>query len=172
MKKMMMVMAFGLIGLGLTSRASAQWVGKLDLQSSVQPLVLREARNGQWLAGLAHPNLWHLDHSGNPIFNIGFFQALNSESGNASFGPLAGVDLLGVSKEVGLDVPSTINAIGVALGVPSVFKPAVLFSQILSIDAFAGYMPTYSSDVKGPWIYGGAATLKIPFTVSELKAGL
>ena len=152
--------------------AFGNWVGKLDLSSSGQAIILREGHDGQWLAGLSHPNLWHLDHNGNPLLHLGLFQAWNADNGNASFGPLAGLDLLGASKEVGVDVPGALGSLGEYLGLPSVFKPAVLFSQMLSIDAFVGYRPFHTPDVSGRLVYGGAATLKVPFGVKELQAGL
>ena len=151
--------------------AGAVVSGKLDLSPTVQALVLRDANDGQWLAGTAH-YLWLLKHNENTILHLGIFNAFNAESGNGSFGPLFGLDLMGASKDIGLDIPATISLIGDWSGIPSVFKPAAYFSSLLSIDAFGGYRPIHTSDVNGPWIYGGAAALKIPFGVKELQQGL
>jgi len=166
--KLILAALFALLPMGV----QASWTGHLDLQSSVQPLALREIHDGQWLAGYAHPNLFHIDHNGNPIFHLGVFHAFNAEGGNASFGPLAGVDLMGISREVGVDVPALLGNLGEWTGAPSVFKPASYFVNLLSVDFFGGYRPVHTDDVLGNWIYGVGATLKIPFGVKELRAGL
>lgn len=168
MKHWLLALAFICFG----SSAQASWQGKLDLQSSVQPMILREVHDGQWLAGLAHPNLFHLDHNGNAILHVGVFSAWNAETGNSSFGPMAGVDLLGISKEVGVSIPGVLGYIGEAVNLPSLFKPAVYLTELLSLDAFVGYRPMHTNDVLGNWIYGAGATLRVPFGVKELQAGL
>lgn len=161
-------MVFG----NLSSFAHAVWQGKLDLQSSVQPLVLREVHDGQWLAGIAHPSIFRLDHNNNTIIHAGVFQAWNAENGNASFGPLVGLDLSGISNDLGFNISDMISSLGKGLNLPTFFKPAAYFADILSLDAFVGYRPIHTADVNGELVYGGAACLKIPFGVSELQNGL
>ena len=165
MKKLFLVL-FLLPGL-----AKANWYGSLDLSPTVQPLILREAHDGKWLAGSAH-YLWLLHHNRNTIAHFGLFNAYNAQNGNGSFGPLIGLDLMGLSKDIVIDIPDTIANFGEWLGLPSIFKPVSLFTEILSIDAFTGYRPVHTSDVDGKFIYGGAAALKIPFGAQELKHGL
>ncbi len=148
------------------------WQGKLDLQPNVQPLLLREVADGQWLAGYTAPNIFHIDHNGNPIFHIGLFHAFNAEGGNSSFGPIAGLDLAGISRDIGFSVPSLISGLGTGLGLEKVFKPAALFAEALTLDAFIGYRPVHTADVYSEWVYGGGIALKIPFGTKNLEAGL
>ena len=159
------------IMLSLSGAANAAWIetknwsGKLDLDPVVSPVALRELKDGQWLAGIAKENIWHLDQLGVQRFHIGLFQAWNAEKGNASFGILAGPDIpLGLASKIG--------ALGEALSLPNFFKPAQYISSVLSINAFGGYRPIHTDDVYGSWVYGVAARLSIAFGVKELQKGL
>lgn len=158
--------------LAITHGVNAAWQGKLNLEPSVYPMVLREIHDGQYLYGISVPELWHLDHNGNIILHAGLYQAWNAESGNASVGPLLGLNLGGVGKEIGVDIPKFIGGLGDALKLAPLFKPISLFSSALSLDAFAGYRPIHTADVNGELVYGGACVLGIPFGPKNLEAGL
>ena len=164
MKKVLMI---GMLLVGGVTRSEAAWIGKLDLNSSVQPIVLRELHDGQWLTGLSHPNLWHLDKDGTSVFHLGLYQVWNAEHGNASFGPLVGVDLTGLSKIAGFDVPVQIGNLGEALHIPDLFKPAALISSMLSLDVVVGARPVHTADVIGELIYGVGFTLSVPLSVAQ-----
>lgn len=164
-----MVKAIGLIlllsGISNAGVLSGPWSGKLDLNPVVQPLVMRELHDGQWLAGVAKPNLWHLDQAGVQRFHLGAFQSWNAEHGNPAFGLMAGID---IADHIALAA----GAIGGAIGVPSLFKPAALLGSVLSLDFLGGYRPFHDASVKGPWMYGVGAMLKVPFGIAELQKGL
>lgn len=170
-----------LLTLGCCASANAGWIsqccdagnwkGRLDLDPVAQPIVLREAHDGQWLAGIQHPGLFGLYHRGNRIFHAGVFQAWNSEGGNASAGPIAGLDFRGVLADVGYDIPTLIDSVGNWVGLPALFRPAHLIADMTTLDVFVGYRPIHSADVNGSWVYGGAAGLKIKFGTSDLQNG-
>lgn len=167
-KKLILVSLLALIPM----QVRAQWTGKWDLSSSVQATAFRELHDGQYLAGISHPNLWSLNHGANRLFHIGIFEAWNSEHGNASFGPIAGADLLGISNEVGLNIPNLLNSIGTSVNLPSIFKASSYFVNMLTIDAFVGWRPVHTSDVIGNLTYGIGASLNVPFGIKELQNGL
>lgn len=148
----------------LSAPAGALWQGKLDLDPTVAPIVIRELHDGQWLAGVTKENLWHLDHDGAQRLHAGVFQAWNAEKGNASLGLVAGVDLPAY-------LGPALQALGSALGLGETFKPLQYFSSVLSLDAIGGYRPLHSPDVHS-WVYGAGARLNIGFGVQELKRGL
>lgn len=164
----------GLVIAGLTSAnglAFATWQGKLDLEPSVSPIILREAHDGQWLYGIAHPNLFKLLHNENTIFHVGAFQAWNAESRNASFGLLAGVDLIGASRDIGLDIPLRLGQVADWANVGTSFGVVKYVQEMISLDFFGGYRPVHTDDVLGQWVYGAAASLKIKFGAGELQNG-
>lgn len=154
-----------LILLLLSSTASATWQGKLDLNPTVSPILIRELHDGQWIAGVTKENLWHLDKDGIQRFHAGVFQAWNAEHGNASTGMVIGVD-------VPVPLSYGLKTLGEGFGLPSVFKPATLFSSMLSFDVIGGFRPFHSADVNGNWVYGLGAKLGISFGVKELQDGL
>lgn len=165
-----LILALGLLALPAV-QGHATWKGALDLDPSVQPIMIRELHDGQWLAGVTKENLWHLDYQGatdsmwnGQRFHAGFFQAWNAEHGNGSFGLVAGLDL-----PVGLGgaVAKLLSAFG-----NGDWKPLQYFDSALSLDGIGGYRPVHTSDVDGNWVYGVGARLKIAFGVQELKKGL
>ena len=147
------------------SQAHAAWVGKLDLSPVVSPIMIREIHDGQWLYGVTKENLWHLDHNGEQRIHVGLFQAWNTEHGNASFGPVVGVD-------VPLRLSQAIGGIASSLGLDQTFKPLQYVGAVLSVDAIGGYRPVHSADVNGPWVYGVGVRLNVAFGVKELQKGL
>lgn len=151
------LMAAALICLG--SPAHALWQGKLNLDTNLDPVMIRELHDGQWLAGFAKGNLWHLDQNGVSRFHAGLFQAWNAEHGN----PATGLVL-------GLDLPPGLAA-AAAAGLPEWFKPGTYLTAAVTLDFFGGYRPQHSDDTH-QWIYGIGAKLKIAFGVKELQQGL
>lgn len=158
--------------LGFIGTANAALVGKLDLASSVQPFAARELHDGQWLAGVAHPNLFHADLNGIPIFHAGIFQCWNTENGNASFGPMAGIDLGGLSQLAGVGIPQLLDLVAQATNLQKTVSAVRFIPNLLSIDGFAGYRPIHTADVNGEFVYGYAFTLSIPFGLTELQQGM
>src|SRR3990167_5215064 len=156
----------------LCTQAQAAWQGKLELEPSVYSTVFRVIHAGQYLTGLTVPNLFRLNHNGNTILHAGLFHAWNAEGGNASFGPIVGIELGGISRDIGVDIPKAIGSIGESLRMQTIFKPVALFSSALSLDSFIGYRPIHTAAVIGELVYGGAITLAMPFGSQELKAGL
>lgn len=132
----------------------------LNLSPSVSPALLREMHDGQYLFGIAKPDLvkWG-------IAQAGLYQAWNAEHGNASFGPM-----LGVYSPV--DFSEKIGALAESLHMGMLYKPVKYFKSVASLNAFGGLRPVHSADVKGNWVYGVAATLRVEFGMPELQAGL
>lgn len=132
----------------------------LNLNPSVSPTVLREMHDGQYLFGIAKPDLvkWG-------ILQAGIFQAWNAEHGNASAGPL-----LGVASPV--DFSQKLGALAEALHMGALYKPVTYFKSVASVNGFGGYRPIHSADVRGNWVYGVAATLRVEFGIPELEKGL
>ena len=147
------------------SPVQAAWQGKLNLAlNESQPVVLRELHDGQWLAGVAKPDIFHLDRDGVQWFHAGAFHAWNAEKGNPTFGFIAGVDL----PKAGPYIASLAKA----LELEGLFKPLMYADSLVSIDGFAGYRPVHSPDVNGNFTYGVGARLNIAFGVKELQKGL
>lgn len=142
------------------SLTSAYAGPSLNLSPAVSPTVLREMNDGQWLFGIAKPDLLKWG-----IVQAGIFQAWNAEHGNASAGPM-----LGVSSPI--DFSEKIGAMAEALHMGFLWKPVQYFKSVASINAFGGYRPIHSADVVGNWVYGGAATLRVEFGIPELQKGL
>lgn len=153
----------------LPSVSFASLVGKLNLQPSVQPIIARELHDGQWLAGISHPDIWALVYhgagnllysDGDQVFHAGLFTAWNAEKGNASYGPLAGVN-------IPLKIGSLLQSMGDNLGLSTTFKPISFAGSYLSIDGFGGVRPFHTSDVIGNWVYGFLFQVKIPFAIDR-----
>lgn len=169
---MNIIMLSAVLLMGLLQPCSASWQGKLDLTPTVQPMMIRELHDGQWLYGIAKNNLWHLDYN-NPSgsfwngqrFHAGAFQAWNAESGNGSFGLVAGFD---IPAPIGKAIASGISAVG--LEQTAKFLSHV--GEMLSVDFLGGYRPIHTNAVNDDWVYGVGASLSIQFGVSDLKEGL
>lgn len=151
--------------LALASNAKALWTGRFDLSPAVSPIMIRELHDGQWLAGVTKENIWHLDHNDKQLIHAGIFQAWNTERGNASFGPVIGLDL-----PIGLG--PVIANMAAAIGLGEFFKPLQYVGSALSLDAIGGYRPIHTSDVDGSWVYGAGLRMNIAFGVKELQKGL
>lgn len=162
MKKLSLILILSI--LGYIGVSEAAWVGKLDLSPNVSPVMLRELGDGQWLAGLAKPDIWHLDKDDVQWAHAGIFHAWNAEKGNPSFGLMAGIDLPKAGPYI--------SKLGKALELESVFKPLTVAEGWVSIEAFGGYRPVHTPDVKGNWVYGIGAKMNIKFGVKELQNGL
>lgn len=143
----------------MASSVSATWKGALNLNSDFAPVMIRELHDGQWLAGVAKTDIWHLDQDGVQRFHAGLFQAWNAERGNPTFGTVVGVDL-----PVGL-------ATSIAAALPDWFKPSTYIASAVSLDFFGGYRPQHSDDTHS-WVYGIGAKLKVSFGQKELQKGL
>lgn len=151
---------------GLTYGANATWHGKLDLDLSVQPGVYREIHDGQWLYGVSK-SMFHLQDNRLAWlhFHAGPFIAWNAESGNAAFGPKAGLVLNDV-------LTYSLGKIGHGLGLETIWKPFSLVQEMVTLDFFGGYRPKHTPDVLGNWVYGGSANLRVAFGAKELEAGI
>lgn len=139
--------------------ASAAWQGKLNLDSNLDPVMIRELHDGQWLAGVSKGNLFHVDQDGVQRLHVGVFQAWNAEQGNPATGLVAGVDL-----------PPGFAA-ALASGLPDWFKPVEYVQAAVSLDFFGGYRPQHTEDTH-QWIYGVGAKLRVKFGSKELQKGL
>lgn len=151
--------------------ANALWQGHFDTSAGVSPIMIRELRDGQWLAGATKENIWHLDYQGasGSVWNgqrlhVGAFTAWNAEKGNPAYGPVIGIDLPA-------GVGHGIAALGSALNLDDTFKPIQYIDSALSFDFIGGYRPVHTPDTHS-WVYGVGARLSVSFGVAELKKGL
>lgn len=158
MKKILIV---ALVLIPLSSFAA--WQGKLDLTPVVNPLVIRELHDGNWLAGYAKPNLWHLDKDGREWFHAGIWHAWRTDHGDPAIGLSAGVNIG--------DMGSVLGAISDVLGLDATAKWTRIIGGAVSIDGYGGYRPVHGPDVHD-WAYGIGAMLTKKFGLPDLAKGL
>lgn len=156
MKKLLLALMFV-----LPASAGAVLQGKLDLTPTVNPVLIRELHDGNWLAGYGKSNLFHLDLNGTEIFHAGVFHAWRTNQGDPS---------LGLSLGIAAPAAPALGLILDSLQLPQTAKFLQNVSATVAIDGYGGYRPIHGPDVHS-WIYGVGMVLQARVGLPDLKAG-
>lgn len=164
---LVIVVTFSIVFMA-TLRAKAGIHSEIGLNASMvpEPVVIRDAHNGIWLAGVKKDVLSIDLGMSNALEKgyLGVFHAWNAEKGDPVLGFSLGLKLRDLLPAVG-------SVMGL-LGFGSVYKPLEYASNIVQINTYAGVRPKISANVNGRFMYGAGASLNIPFGVKELEKGL
>lgn len=144
--------------------AQAAFVGRLDLASDPQAIVLRDLEDGLWLVGLQKDlwKLWHVEarskylKTETEILHLSFFVASRLEGQAPAYGPAVGTNVGPLAR--GLAEKISLVKAAAKSSPPWLGK----LGDWTSLDFYTGYRPVISPD-EHRWMWGVGGKVRIPF---------